>query len=236
MKKMRGRPKGSKNKATPRRLFFSHGLAETEYMMELVDGSGNDNGIVENMGGSEPNRNGRSMTENGSAPEEPPLSGRHWGATEVLCLARSWVTVSQRTIMTTDSMWESMRLVMERRYGIRRTKNSIRSKWKSFHPDAYLYITCEGDVARKYCTGNFDEQQLKAMALRMFTVRKAKVPGATNLEFRYVEAAVFLKTFPKFTDDHAARTGVAGFLELYLKTRDVNGITEKKGEMKTETE
>ena len=79
IKKRRGRPKGSKNKATARRLFFSQGLAETEDMMELVDGSGNDNGIVENRGGSEPNRNGRSMTENGSAPEERPLSGRHWG-------------------------------------------------------------------------------------------------------------------------------------------------------------
>ena len=48
------------------------------------------------------------------------------------------------------------------------------------------------------------------MALRMFTVRKARVPRATNLEFRYVESAVFLKAFPKFMDDPAARTGVEG--------------------------
>ena len=65
-------------------------------------------------------------------------------------------------------------------------------------------------MARKYCEGNFDEQQLKAMELRMFTVRKARVPGATNLEFRYVDAAVFLKSFPKSMDDHAVRTGVTG--------------------------
>ena len=104
------------------------------------------------------------------------------------------MTVSQRTIMTTESMWESMRVVMENRYGIRRTKNSIRSKWLSFHPDAYLYITCEGDVARKYLTGNFDEQQLKSIALRMFTIWKARSPGARNLEFRYVDAALFLKS------------------------------------------
>ena len=79
IKKRRGRPKGSKNKATARRLFFSQGHAKTEDMIELVDGSGNDDGIVENRGGSEPNWNGRSMTENGSAPEEPPMSWRHWG-------------------------------------------------------------------------------------------------------------------------------------------------------------
>ena len=48
-------------------------------MMELVYVSGNENGIGENRGGSEPNRNGRIMTENGSAPEESPMSGRHWG-------------------------------------------------------------------------------------------------------------------------------------------------------------
>ena len=109
--------------------------------------------------------------------------------------------------MKTESMWESMRVVMEKHYGIRRTKNSIRSKWKSFHPDSCLYTTCEGDVARKYGNGNIDEKKLKEIALRMFTVRKPRVPGTTNLEFRYVDAAVFLKSFPKFTDDHPTCTG-----------------------------
>ena len=42
----------------------------------------------------------------------------------------------------------------------------------------------------------------------MFTVREARVPGATNLDFRYVETALFLKPFPKFTDDHANHTEV----------------------------
>ena len=100
------------------------------------------------------------------------------------------------------------------RYGITRTKNSIKAKWKSFHPDAYLYITCEADVARQYRTGNLDEQKLKAMVLRMFTVRKARLSGATNREFRYVDDAVFLKSFPKFTDYHAARTGDTGREEV----------------------
>ena len=63
-------------------------------------------------------------------------------------------------------------------------------------------------MERKYCTGNFDEQQLRAMALRMFTVRKTRIPGATNLDFRSVEAALFLKAFPIYTDDHANRTEV----------------------------
>ena len=61
---------------------------------------------------------------------------------------------------------------------------------------------------RKYCTGNFDKQQLRAMALRMFTVRKVKIPGETNLDFRSVEVALFLKSFPKVKNEHANQTEV----------------------------
>ena len=61
-------------------LVFSQGVTETEDMMEMVDGAGNDSGILENRGASEPNRSGRIMAENRIVRQETPMSGKHWGA------------------------------------------------------------------------------------------------------------------------------------------------------------
>ena len=58
-------------------LVFSQGLIETEDMIGVVDGASNDDGIVENRGGSEPYRNGRNMTETESVQQEAPTSGKH---------------------------------------------------------------------------------------------------------------------------------------------------------------
>ena len=69
----RGRPKGSKIKATARHLLFIQIITGTEDMMELVDGASNESRFVENREGSKPNRSGINMTENGSGISEQPM-------------------------------------------------------------------------------------------------------------------------------------------------------------------
>ena len=86
--------------------------------MELVDGAGNESGAVDNRAEPEPNRSGINLTENVIGGQESPISGNHWRTREVLLLAPSLVTISQHNVMTTESMWESTCVVMEKQYVI----------------------------------------------------------------------------------------------------------------------
>ena len=131
-------------------------------------------------------------------------SQKHYKPTEVVKLAKAWVIVSQKKIVSDDAFWKDVEKLCAERFGMKRSCHSLRCKWTAFQRDANLWLTCKARVDKEQVTGNWSKEKRTSMIQTLFTARRVSEEGVAKKgagsRFKYVEAAEYLSQFPKFKD------------------------------------
>lgn len=164
--------------------------------------------------------------KNSSAPVRswPKTSGTHYDERDALGLAKAWIVVSSRRIQSEDTMWSQIAEICTSRYGMQRSKDSLRCKWATLQRDAYMWITCRARVEQEAGTGNWSREKYIKMTQACYAAQKAanaknvkdQSPGA----FKYIEAAEYLSRYPKFMDIESTTPGQTYFMEPHRRTTD----------------
>ena len=106
-------------------------------------------------------------------------------------------------IQTDDTLWSGVASFCQEKYGMKRSKASIRCKWGPFALDCQLWNSCYKQVLKLNRTGNMQKDSLVKQAHGIFQSRRRKEkernPGI-GTTFKYVEAAEYLAKIPKFGD------------------------------------
>lgn len=128
-------------------------------------------------------------------------SGMHYSEFEALCLAKAWVFQSQQLTQTVDRIWIGIEETCREKYGMARSRESLRAKWAIVAQDCQLWNSCYRQAEKINQTGNISEKRLQKMTHALFQSRRRKDketnPGI-GINFKYIDAAKFLCTIPKF--------------------------------------
>ena len=128
-------------------------------------------------------------------------SGMQYTEREALCLAKAWVLQSQQLTQTVDRIWIGIEETCREKYGMTRSRESLRAKWAIVAQDCQLWNSCYRQAEKINQTGNISEKRLLKMTHALFQSRRRKEketnPGI-GINFKYLDAAKFLCSFPKF--------------------------------------
>lgn len=170
--------------------------------------------------------------------EKTKRSGTHFKQDDVLNLCRAWIEQSHKKIQSGVDLWSGIRTICKEKYGMDRTEESLRSKWKSVAHDVQIWITVDEQNKRRKTTGNLNEGERERMNQKFFMLRTTK-NGRSGKPFKYISAAKFLSSYPKFMCLHEEENVVTGVEitgndgESGLEENDDNGSSRRRWETNT---
>lgn len=148
-------------------------------------------------GGRPKGSKGRKKVKEG----EEKRSGPQWKTVEVLALAKGWVLQTQQLVQTEESLWIGIEKVCREKFGLERSRESMRCKWPTLSKDCQLWNSCYQQVLSMNRTGNAQQDQLHKLTHAIYQSRRRREkdsnPGI-GITFKYIETAEYLASIPKF--------------------------------------
>ncbi len=132
---------------------------------------------------------------------EGPRSGSQYSADEALKLAKAWSKQTEERIQTGEWLWTKIYETCSKVYGMHRSKASLRCKWPSLASDCQLWNSLYNRVRKELGSGNFSTAVCRKNTHVLFSTRRSRGrenPNGTSGTMKYVEAAEYLRTQPKF--------------------------------------
>ena len=146
---------------------------------------------------------------------------------DVLKLARAWIEVSQMGMMKGAALWEEVRKICERRYGLKRSEESLRSKWREAQHEVQQWLAIkEQNLLRASVTGGLTQEAMERFCGKVYLTRMTKA-GRRPKPFKYFRTAAFLEQYPKFQTNRKTSNGNE-FQNSALSRRTLSNANERK--------
>lgn len=128
--------------------------------------------------------------------------GKTFTGAEALYLAKAWVEQSQKGPDQTESgMWDGIVEHCDLQYGMQRTAGALRVKWQALAREVQHYLGARKAAHNKPRSGS-TEVDIEELTMRLYCARAGRKDSNGHdvyaLPFKYVEAANFLASHPKF--------------------------------------
>ena len=152
----------------------------------------------------------------------------HFSADDVLNLCKAWIEQSHKSLQCGKAFWDGVKETCENKYGLTRSVESLRCKWKQVAHDAQLWLACVRDKKRHLQTGGISPAGMEAICQNIFSYRSSK-NGKIGNQFKYISSAEYLSRFPKFMGLQVENNIVVGaansniFNLETVHTGDING-------------
>ncbi len=128
-------------------------------------------------------------------------SGSQYTADEALKLAMAWSKQTEQRIQSGEWLWTKIHEICTKVYNMNRTKASLRCKWPTLTSDCHLWNSLYDRVVKELGTGNFSEEICRRNTQVLFHARRSRGkenPNGNACTMKYVEAAEYLRSQPKF--------------------------------------